>query len=104
MNKITYSATEIAEIFKEDVKELESIFYLDDYQKYVLKFYYDKEPLEVPMEEAQYILLPKELYEEEYEVPVWPTMYNHDAIDFDYLKDAFNLVRENNSYELYKRK
>lgn len=96
--------TEIAEIFKEDVIELESIFYLDDYQKYVLKFYYDKEPLEVSMEEAQYILLPKELYEEEYEVPVWPTMYNHDAIDFDYLKDAFNLVRENNSYELYKRK
>lgn len=94
---------EIAQIFSEDVEELETICYMDDYQKYVLKFYYDKEPVEVPITDAQYILLPKELYEEKYEVPVWPTMYNHEGIDFAYLSREFTIVKESDSYELYKR-
>ena len=86
------------------MQELESICYIDDYQKYVLKFYYDKQPIEVPMTEAQYILLPKELYEESYEIPLWPTMYNHEGIDFEYLFREFDRIKESDTYELYKRK
>lgn len=96
--------TEIAQILKEDASQMESVFYVDDYQKYVLKFYYDKEPTEVCMEEAQYVLLPKELYDEEYDVPIWPTMYNHEGINFEYLKQEFSMIKESESYELYKRK
>lgn len=95
--------TEIAQILEEDAKEMESIFYVDDYQKYVIKFYYDKEPAELPMTEAQYVLLPKELYEESYEVPIWPTMYTHESIDFEYLKSEFTQIKESDAYELYKR-
>lgn len=95
--------SEIAQIFKDDAKQMESIFYVDDYQKYVLKFYYDKEPIEASMAEAQYVLLPKELYDEEYEVPIWPTMYVHENIDFEYLQSEFTRVKESDTYELYKR-
>lgn len=95
--------TEIAQILKEDAEQIDSIFYVDDYQKYVLKFYFDKEPTEVPMEEAQYVLLPKELYDETYETPVWPTMYGHGVLNLNYLKQEFDLIKESESYELYKR-
>lgn len=96
--------TEIAQILEEDAQQMESIFYVDDYQKYVLKFYYDKEPAEVSMEEAQYVLLPKELYQEDYEIPVWPTMYSHEGFNFSYLEESFVMIKESDSYELYKRK
>lgn len=95
--------TEIAQILEEDAGEMESIFYVDDYQKYVIKFYYDNEPTELPITEAQYVLLPKELYEETYEVPIWPTMYTHESFDFEYLQSEFTQIKESDTYELYKR-
>lgn len=103
-SQYAHRETEIAQIFEQETENLENICYIDDYQKYVLKFYYDKEPAEVPITEAQYVLLPKEVYEESYEVPVWPTMYNHAGIDFEYLQQEFDMVQESDSYELYKRK
>lgn len=96
--------TEIAQILKEEAADIDTMFFVDDYQKYVLKFYYDKLPQEVSMEEAEYVLLPKELYDKEYEVPVWPTMYNHEAIDFEYLADNFDRISESSLYEFYKRR
>ncbi len=102
-SQVGHRETEIAQIVEEEVSQMESIFYVDDYQKYVLKFYYDKEPLELPMEQAQYVLLPIELYEEAYTVPVWPTMYTHDGFNFKYLQENFTKVKESDSYELYKR-
>ena len=96
--------TEIASILENEIDQMDSIFYVDDYQKYVIKFYYDKELSEESMQEAEYVLLPKEVWNEEYEVPVWPTMYGHEAIDFAYLEEAFHVINESESYELYKRK
>lgn len=96
--------TEIAQILEEEAFNIDTMFFVDDYQKYVLKFYYDKLPAEVSMEEAEYVLLPKELYDESYEIPVWPTMYSHEAFNFDYLKECFVLINESDSYELYRRK
>ena len=103
-SQYAHRETEIAQILSEDADDVETICYIDDYQKYVFKFYYHKEPVEVPMTEAQYVLLPKEVYEESYEVPVWPTMYNHESIDFRYLQQAFDKIKGSDSYELYKRK
>lgn len=96
--------TEIAGVLEAEAENIDTMFFVDDYQKYVLKFYYDKQPQEVFMEEAEYVLLPKEVYDESYEVPVWPTMYNHEAINFEYLKESFTMVNESGSYELYRRK
>lgn len=95
--------TEIARIAAPKIEEMDSMFYMDDYQKYVLKFYFDKEPAAVPMEEARYVLLPKEVYEESYTVAVWPTLYSHSQVDFDYLQENFTVIGESNSYELYER-
>ena len=102
--QLAYRETEIAQIVKDEASDIDTMFFVDDYQKYVLKFYYDKLPQEVSMEEAEYVLLPKELYDESYEVPVWPTMYNHEAFNFEYLTDSFDMIKESELYELYKRK
>ncbi len=102
-SQYAHRENEIAGILETDADEIDTMFFVDDYQKYVLKFYYDKLPQEVGMEEAEYVLLPKELYDESYEIPIWPTMYNHEAFDFAYLKEHFGMIKESESYELYKR-
>ncbi len=103
-SQYAHRETEIAQILEEEAEKMNSIFYVDDYQKYVLKFYYDKALAEVSLQEAEYVLLPKEVWDEDYEIPVWPTMYGHGAIDFAYLEDSFQIIKESESYELYKRK
>lgn len=95
---------EIAGIFREDAKQIDRICYMDDYQKYVLKFHYHMDPAEVTMQDAEYVLLPKELYDEGYTVPVWPTLYAHEGVDFDQLFEDFTKIKESDSYELYQRK
>ncbi len=102
-SQYAHRETEIANILQEEAEDIKTIFYVDDYQKYVLKFYYDLMPQEVSMQEAEYLLLPKELYDEEYTIPVWPTMYTHDSFDFEYLKENFGMIKESETYELYKR-
>lgn len=95
---------EIAEMFDEEAAQINTICYMDDYQKYVLKFHYGTDPVEVPMAEAEYVLLPKELHEESYTVPVWPTLYTYESTDFEYLADNFIMIKESKEYELYQRK
>lgn len=95
---------EIVELFEGEAEQLQTIFYADDYGKYVLKFYYDREPAEAGVDEAQYILVPKELYNEDYEVPVWPTLYGYGVLDTDRIRQSCELVGESDLYELYCRK
>lgn len=102
-SQYAYRETEIAQILESEADNINTICYADDYQKYVLKFYYDLQPQEMPIEEAEYVLLPKELHDEAYEVPVWPTMYTHESFNFEYLNENFGIIKESESYELYKR-
>ena len=95
--------TEIAEIFAGHTEDLQSCFYMDDYQKYVLKFYYDKEPEEVALTEAQYILFPKVVHNRQKQVAEWPTLYTHDELDTAYIRENFVLVGESENYELYQK-
>ena len=83
-------------------EEPKSIFYTDDYQRYVFKFYWDYEPLEVSLKEAEYILMPKEITDEGFTEYVWPILYNHEGIDWDYLNGC-ERVCETESYRLYKK-
>lgn len=94
--------TEIARIFEGHTENLETCFTADDYQKYVLKFYYDKEPEEVSLPEAQYVLLPKEIYEKEKEIPEWPTLYGYGQVDTAYIEEHFTLAGETEHYKLYR--
>ncbi len=80
--------------------EITSIFYLDDYQKYVLKFYWDLEPQEKPLEEASVILIDKQIEQEQQEVLNWPLLYNHSEINWTYIEEHFSQKYENDMYVL----
>lgn len=95
---------EIKEIWEQSGIEHspESICFIDDYQKYVLQFYWDYRPAESYQEEAKYILMPKEVMNEEYKAKVWPIMFTYDEINWDALKEC-KIVTETDSYILYER-
>ena len=81
-----------------EVKDIDSIFYVDDYQKYVLKFYFDAEPLEEPLEEADYVMLPTDEM-----TGVWPFFYTEDGFDRDYVEQCFDEEVKTSYYVIYQR-
>ena len=95
---------EIQEIWKQSGIEgsPEGICYIDDYQKYVLQFYWGYRPTESWQEEARYILMPKEVMEEDYKAKVWPILYTNEEINWDALTEC-KVVTETDSYVLYQR-
>ncbi len=96
--------SKIKEIWKEaGISQAESICFMDDYQRYVLKFYWNLQPSEVSLEEAQYILLPKEVISEDYEVNEWPVLYNHEGVNWEYLS-ACQVIKETGEYILYRKR
>lgn len=84
------------------IEQVESICFMDDYQKYVLQFYWGLRPVEAAQEEAEYILLPKEVQEEVNQAPAWPILYNYESVNWEYL-DSCRIVAESDSYILYQR-
>lgn len=80
----------------------ESMCFLDDYQKYVLHFYWGYEPAQTDLKEAEYIMLPKEIRNPEYTIKNWPVLYSYEEIDWDYLNTC-NIIEETESYLLYKK-
>ena len=80
----------------------EGICFIDDYQKYVFQFYWDYRPTESWQEEAKYILMPREVMEEEYTAKTWPILYTYEEINWEALKEC-EIVTETDSYVLYRR-
>ena len=61
---------------KVDTSQIDIIYYTDDFQKYVLKFYHDVTPVEVyTLEEANFVVIGPEQRDETYDAPVWPVLY-----------------------------
>lgn len=87
---------------KAGVEEMESICFMDDYQRYVLQFYWNLRPVEVELDKAQYILLPKEITGEDYEANEWPVLYNHEGVDWEYLSTC-QVIEETEEYILYRK-
>ena len=75
---------------------------MDDYQKYVFQFYWDYRPTESWQEEAKYILMPREVMEEEYTAKTWPILYTYEEINWEALQEC-EIVTETDSYVLYRR-
>lgn len=84
-----------------DVSDIDSICYTDDYQKYVLKFYYNSEPVEGNINEARYVLLSKELLDFNYTEPVWPMLQAYDEDFLKEIKTNYNLLCDSNGYMVY---
>lgn len=80
-----------------------SICYMDDYQKYVLKFFWDSEPEERYIGEAEFVLLPKEIEQKEYLAKDWPILYTYEEVDWDQLYHGYELIEESDSYKLFQK-
>jgi len=80
-----YDALKIAEPVADNI---DKIYYTDDFQKYILKFYYNLEPEEVSLEEADFIML-SSAFAEGKEQNEWPMLVTPESFDMSYLKENF---------------
>jgi hypothetical protein len=97
----------------DQAKNIGNIYYTDDFQRFVLKFYYGIEPAETTMEEADYIMVSRAFIDGN-EQEEWPMLVYFDSFDFEYLeknyerltpesiKDGADITQ--NRYILYRRK
>lgn len=86
-----------------DINDIQSIYYTDDYQMFVLKFYYDKVPQEMTLEEAQYVLVSSDLRTEEGQKD-WPMLTVYGDFKIDYVDDNFEKLVHTEKYDIYRRK
>ena len=87
-----------------DVKEIDNIFYTDDYQKYVLKFYYDASPAESPtLEGADWVVVSAELTDPGNTEPEWPILYGYDENLLEQIYSSFESIAINEEYAVYRR-
>ena len=84
-----------------DVSSIDSICYLDDYQKLVLKFYYDATPAEVPISEAHYILAPRECMSKQEACYDWPILIGYSEELVDYIEGNYDIVARTDEYTLF---
>lgn len=91
-------------IDKADVGEISSIYYTDDFQKYVMKFYYDLTPNEISLEEADFVMVSSEMKDPSYDAYIWPMLVCYDEDMLSYINENFALICEENNYALLKRK
>ncbi|MCM1145841.1 MAG: glycosyltransferase family 39 protein [Blautia sp.] len=81
-------------------------------QEYLMKFLYDREDVRGPMEEADYLLLDRELFLSEEErqtrdaagADSWKFYLSGADIPWDYLEKEMDITYENDRFILYKRK
>ncbi len=86
-------------------KEIDNIFYLDDFQKYVIKFYFDVTPNEVyTLEEAECVMAGPEFEDSTCEVPEWPILYGYSQEMPDYVKENMTPIATAGDYTIYHRK
>ena len=86
------------------MNEIGSIYYTDDYQKYVFKFYYDVDPVEAPMGEAEYVFVSDTVKNSEIEGIVWPMLTSYPNFDFDLLNSDYEDVLDLGTYSIYRHK
>ena len=84
------------------MNDIDSIYYTDDFQKYVLKFYYDVTPDEVSLEEAQYVMVSDDLTVSD-GMREWPMLTNYEDFKADYVSECFEAVGSTPKYTLYRR-
>lgn len=95
---------DIEDVLKQiDVADIDSIYYMDDYQKYVLKFYHDAEPIEATLEDAEYVLVPCEVKADDYEAAEWPILVSHKDANIGYVEKYYEVIASSDKYDVCKR-
>lgn len=85
-----------------DVTAMDSVYYTDDYAKYVLKFYHDVTPEECEkIEDAEYAIMCPEMYDNKYIEPQWPVLYGYHVARLKYAENRMVKLSENDGYCIY---
>ncbi|WP_022778734.1 ArnT family glycosyltransferase [Butyrivibrio sp. AE3009] len=85
-----------------NVSDIDTIYYTDDYQKYVLKFYYDVTPTEYyTLEEANYVVIGPEQRDETYDSPVWPVFYPYSEGLINDVSKKMVVIGGTDNYTIY---
>lgn len=96
--------TQIYKLLKTyDASAVNNIFYTDDYQKYVIKYYFDETPQETNFENADYLMIYDGQISDELGTP-WPEMILFDSEKMAYVEKNYTLERRFGSYSLWKIK
>ena len=90
----------------------ETVCATDCDQEYLLKYLYDREDVRPVIEEADYVLLDRELFLSEEEMNLrdaagadaWKYYVSHDSIPWDYVEEKMDICYENSRFILYRKK
>ncbi len=90
---------------KIDTSMIDTIYYTDDYQKYVLKFYHDITPVEVDnISEADYVVIGPQQRDESYVEPIWPVFDPYSSELLLEIDEKMVEVGRAGNYTIYARK
>lgn len=84
-----------------DIKSVDSICYTDDYQRYVLKYYYGIDPAEGVLGEAKYVMVSQSMRNEEETSIIWPMLYSYETFDFEQLEAKYKQAATTEQYTIY---
>lgn len=95
-----------------DLQNGKTVCATDCDQEYLLKFLYGRDGAGPSMEEADYVLLDRELFLTEEEMllrdaagaDAWKFYVSHDGIPWDYLEEKMDVCYENDRFILYQKK
>ncbi len=85
-----------------DVSSFDSVYFTDDYAKYVLKFYHDVTPVECEtIADAGYAIFCPEMYDSKYKEPQWPVLYGYHMARLNYAESRMVKLSEYEGYNVY---
>ena len=85
------------------VNDMTGIYYTDDYQKYVIKFLYDKEIPEYPLGECDYVLVSDTMEDPSVDHIEWPMLTCYGDFDTELLKERYEAIASTDRYTIYKK-
>ena len=87
-----------------DPTDINNIFFTDDFQKYVIKFYYGYEPTEAyTLESADYVITGPEFSDPSYTNIEWPVLYGYSEEMISIINENMTNIASTNTYSVYKR-
>ena len=85
-----------------DTSRIDRIFYTDDYQKYVLKFYHDVMPEECEdIRDADYVITGPEFFDKKYNEAEWPVLYSYHNAKVNFVEERMVKIAEEDGYAIY---
>lgn len=87
-----------------DIGNRRNICVTDCYQQYILKYYWDIECENRQIEEADCVLLHKEMTDKDFDSFRWEFYHHYDTIPWQYIEDNMKPIYENEEYEVYIKK